>query len=87
MSLAPMPSEWSQLILMGPESVRFTRVRTRGRRLEAASSSSSHMRARPAEEVAVIVLAPAASEPIAADMAECSLSTGMNSVSISPLAI
>ena len=39
------------------------------------------------EEVAVIVLAPAASEPIAAAIAECSLSTGMNSVSTSPLAI
>ena len=58
-----------------------------GSRFDAASSSSSHISARPAEEVAVIVLAPAASAPIAADIAECSLSTGMNSVSTSPLAI
>ena len=82
-----MPSEWSQLILIGPDRVLLTSVRTMGRRLDAARSSSSHMSASPAEEVAVIVLAPAASAPIAADMAECSLSTGINSVSISPFAI
>ena len=87
MSLAPMPSEWSQLMLMGPERVRLTSVSTMGRRLEAARRSSSHIRARPAEDVAVMVLAPAASAPIAADIAECSLSTGINSVSISPFAI
>ena len=75
------------MILMGPDSVRLTSVSTMGSLLEAARSSSSHIRARPAEEVAVIVLAPAASAPIAADIAECSLSTGINSVSISPFAI
>ncbi len=46
----------------------------------------SHINASPAED-AVKVLAPAASDPIAALIAECSLSTGTNSVSISPFAI
>ena len=44
------------------------------------------MRARPQDEVAVMVLAPAASEPMQALMALCSLSTGMNSVSTCPFA-
>ena len=44
----------------------------------------SHIRARPQEEVAVIVLAPAASEPTQALMALCSLSTGINTVSTFP---
>ena len=58
-----------------------------GSLLDAARRSSSHISASPAEEVAVMVLAPAASAPIAADIAECSLSTGMNSVSTSPFDI
>ncbi len=87
MSLAPILSEWSQLILIGPDNVRFTRASTSGSLLDAASSSSSHISARPAEDVAVRLLAPAASAPIAALIEECSLSTGINSVSISPFAI
>ena len=45
------------------------------------------MNARPHDDVAVILLAPAASAPTVALIEECSDSTGMNSVSISPLAI
>ncbi len=82
-----MLSEWSALMLMGPDRARFTRASTRGSRLEAATYSSSHIRASPQEEVAVSALAPAAQAPTAALMELCSLSTGMNSVSISPLAM
>ena len=45
------------------------------------------MNASPQEEVAVNVRAPAAEDPMAALMELCSLSTGINSVSISPFAI
>ena len=48
--------------------------------------SSSHMSARPWELVAVIVRAPLAEAPIAALIAECSLSTVMYSVSTLPSA-
>ena len=44
------------------------------------------MRAKPCEEVAVIVRAPPAAAPIAALIAECSLSTVRNSVSTLPSA-
>ena len=70
-----------------PDNVRFTRANAIGIRFDAASNNSSHINASPAEDVAVKVLAPAASDPIAALIAECSLSTGTNSVSISPFAI
>ena len=74
-------------MLIGPDKVRLTKVSASGRRFEAANKSSSHINANPAEDVAVRLLAPAASEPMAALMEECSLSTGINSVSISPFAI
>jgi hypothetical protein len=74
-------------MLIGPDNVRFTNAITSGRRFDAARRSSSHISASPAEEVAVKLLAPAASAPIVALMEECSLSTGINSVSISPFAI
>ena len=35
-SLAPILSEWSQLMLIGPDSARFTSASANGRRLEAA---------------------------------------------------
>ena len=82
-----MLSVWSQLMLIGPDKVLFTNANANGIRLDAANNNSSHISARPADEVAVKVLAPAASAPIAALMEECSLSTGMNSVSTSPLAM
>ena len=74
-------------MLMGPVSARFTTAITIGRRLDAATYSSSHINARPAEEVAVIARAPAADAPMHVDIAECSDSTGTNSVSTSPFAI
>ena len=74
-------------MLIGPDNVRFTRANAIGIRFDAASNNSSHINASPAEDVAVKVLAPAASDPIVALIAECSLSTGTNSVSISPFAI
>ena len=75
------------MILMGPDKARFTTSIIMGSLLEAATYSTSHINASPQEEVAVKVRAPAASEPIAALMELCSLSTGINSVSISPLEI
>ena len=74
-------------MLIGPDNVRFTSASAHGIRLLAASKSSSHIRASPADEVAVSERAPAASAPIVALIDECSLSTGMNSVSICPFAI
>lgn len=69
------------------ERARFTSARTMGSLLDAATYSSSHIRARPQEDVAVSALAPAAEAPTVALMALCSLSTGINSVSISPFAM
>ncbi len=74
-------------MLRGPVRPLLTSAITIGSLLDAAQYSISHIRAIPAEDVAVIVLAPAASAPIAALIALCSLSTGMNSVVISPFAI
>ena len=82
-----MASEWSLLILMGPVSARQTQASVMGRREEEATCSSSHMKARPAEEVAVTARAPAAWAPMQVDRALCSLSTATNSVSTSPLAM
>ena len=79
-------SEWSQLILIGPESARFTSANANGKRLEAAMYNSSHMYASPHEDVAVSALAPAAEAPIVALMELCSLSTVINSVSTWPFA-
>jgi hypothetical protein len=47
---------------------------------------TSHIRAKPWEEVAVIVRAPPAAEPITALIAECSLSTVTNSLLTLPSA-
>ena len=81
-----MESEWSLLMLMGPERARFTQARVMGSRLEAATYIISYIKARPAEEVAVTARAPAASAPMQADRELCSDSTGTNSVFTSPLA-
>ena len=82
-----MLSECSALMFKGPVSPLFTTAITIGRRLEAATYTTSHIRASPADDVAVRVLAPAALAPMAALIELCSLSTGINSVSISPFAI
>ena len=74
-------------MLMGPVSARQTQARVMGRREEAATCSSSHIKARPAEEVAVTARAPAASAPMQVDRALCSDSTATNSVSTFPSAI
>ena len=74
-------------MFIGPDSVLFTSASTSGSLFDAATSSSSHINARPHDDVAVMLLAPAASAPTVALIDECSDSTGMNSVSISPLAI
>ena len=73
-------------MLIGPDSARFTNASASGSLLDAAIYNSSHIYASPQEEVAVRLLAPAASAPIAALMELCSLSTGMNSVSTCPFA-
>src|SRR5512137_2689877 len=86
-SRASMPSEWSQWMLSGPESALLTRFITIGSLMGGAIYTISIIRANPCEEVAVMVLAPAAAEPMAADIAECSLSTLIISVLTSPSAM
>ena len=46
-------------MLIGPVRVRLTQARVMGRRAEAATYSTSYIKASPAEEVAVTALAPA----------------------------
>ena len=74
-------------MLIGPVRARLTTAMVMGIRLEAATYSSSHMKARPAEDVAVTARAPAAAAPMQTDMAECSDSTATNSVSTLPSAM
>ena len=74
------------MMLMGPDRARLTQARVMGRRQEAATYIISYIRARPAEDVAVMARAPAASAPMQADIELCSDSTGTNSVFTSPLA-
>ena len=45
-SRMPMESEWSLLMLMGPERARFTQARVMGSRLEAATYIISYIKAR-----------------------------------------
>ena len=51
-------SEWSQWMLIGPESARFPTAMTIGARIEAAMYTTSAISARPCDDVAVIVRAP-----------------------------
>jgi hypothetical protein len=81
-----MTSEWSFQMLMGPERLRLATAMTMGSLSAEAMNRISCIRARPWEEVAVKVRAPTAAVPQQTDMAECSLSTGTNSASRSPLA-
>ena len=64
----------------GPDTALFTKLITIGSLKLDAIYIISHISERPFAEVAVIALAPAASAPIHADMALCSLSTATNSV-------
>ena len=79
-------SEWSQWMLIGPESARLPSAMTIGARIEAAMYTTSAIRASPCDEVAVIVRPPASAAPIAALMAECSDSTLTISVLACPSA-
>ncbi len=81
-----MESEWSLLMLMGPESARLTQTNVIGRRQDAATYKSSYISASPQEEVAQTDLAPAASAAMQTDMELCSDSTVTYSVSTSPSA-
>src|SRR4030042_6964257 len=73
-------------MFMGPDSALFTTGITMGRRVDAAIYKISHISARPCEDVAVIVLAPAAAAPTHALIALCSDSTGIISVFTLPSA-
>jgi len=73
-------------MLIGADSARLALAMTIGRRMPDAMWSSSHMSARPCDEVAVITRAPAADAPMQALIAECSLSTVTYSQSVLPLA-
>src|SRR5262245_61442281 len=79
-------SEWSQWMLIGPDSARLPSAITTGARIEAAMYTTSAMSARPCDDVAVIVRAPASAAPIAALMAECSDSTSTSSPCTRPCA-
>ena len=74
------------MILIGPDSARFTNAKASGSLFDAAMYNSSHIYASPQEEVAVNALAPAADAPMVALIELCSLSTGINSVSTNPFA-
>ena len=84
-SLTPIASEWSLCIFNGPETALFTKDKTIGKRKLDAIYIISHIKDKPLADVAVIALAPAASAPIQALIALCSLSTATNSVSTCPL--
>ena len=70
----------------GPDTALLTKDRTIGNLKLDAIYIISHIKDKPLEEVAVIALAPAASAPMQADIALCSLSTATNSVSTLPFA-
>ncbi len=81
-----MLSEWSQWILTGAPSERFTRPKTIGARKAAAIGNISCISAMPFAEEAVITRPPEIEAPTQAEMAECSLSTATYSESTLPLA-
>ena len=70
----------------GPDTALFTRDITIGNLKLEAIYIISHIKDNPFADVAVIALAPAASAPIHALIALCSLSTATNSVSTVPFA-
>ena len=74
-------------MLIGPVRARLDTAMVIGSLEEAATYSSSHIKASPQEEVAVTARAPAADAPMHTDIALCSDSTGTNCVSTSPFAI
>ena len=74
-------------MLRGAESALFATVITIGNRMPAALKSTSCIRARPCEVVAVYVRAPVALAPRHTDIAECSDSTFTYCASRSPSAI
>ena len=69
---------------MGAESALVGTAMTTGSRSPATLCSTSCMRAKPCDDVAVKVLAPVAEAPRTADKAECSDSTFMSSASSLP---
>jgi len=73
-------------MFIGALSALLATAITIGILMDAAMYNISHIRASPAEAVAVAVLAPAAAAPMHSVMAECSLSEQTNSVSTSPFA-
>src|SRR5574341_430944 len=81
-----MESCWSFHILMGAESARFTTVMTMGNLMPDALNRASCISASPCDVVEEYVRAPAALEPISAEMAENSDSTFIYSQFISPSA-
>src|SRR3972149_4580659 len=73
-------------MLSGDDSARLATTMTMGSLMGAVTYTTSFIRARPWDAVAVKVRAPTAAAPRQALMAECSDSTGMYSASSSPLA-
>ena len=71
---------------MGDDKALFTTCNTIGNLKPAATPKISHINAKPADEVAVNTLAPAAAAPTQADIALCSDSTLINSESTRPSA-
>jgi len=74
------------IVKIGAERALLTTAKTIGSLRPLAIYKISTINAKPCEEVAVNALAPAAAAPTHALIAECSDSTGTNSVCTSPLA-
>ncbi|OPX60037.1 MAG: hypothetical protein A4E30_01196 [Methanomassiliicoccales archaeon PtaB.Bin215] len=81
-----MASLWSQWMLIGPLRVRLATAMTIGALMEDVTYSISHMKASPADAVAVATRAPAADEPTHMLRALCSDSAHTYSVSTVPSA-
>ena len=73
-------------MLIGPLNARFATDMQMGSLMAEAIQSTSHMKASPAEAVAVATLPPAAEAPMQSDIALCSDSAQTYSVLTSPLA-
>ena len=73
-------------MLIGAESALFTIGITMGSLSPGTAATTSHINASPWDAVAHIALAPAADAPTVQDIAECSDSTGIISVSTMPFA-
>src|SRR5208337_5180765 len=86
LSLSAMLSDWSPWMLSGADKARLAIAITTGARQPDVTKSISCINAKPAEALAVKVLAPVAEAARQAVIALCSDSVQTNSVWTSPFA-